>query len=823
LEVFINSELFKDYSHLKEEINMKLHGLKISLVLLFLSVFLLTACTEKMIGPVQSGINESGTQANKSSDSTAENDTILLLGPDAEKSSFSKYYALDQIDVKPKVSQYALPLEISQISNYEDFSGKILLSSKAEDLLSKNGFVVIANPFNPNEEYITSPYDTLKKNEIPIFITSDSLLHLYHIQFDETLRQIEEKEFYDKIWNIDKSMLEKSIEDYDSSTGDVKEAARINVVYFSVALSLLQPKSNQIRIDCPEDDWECKSQDATAFFSKEEQEKYTFTTPEFVKEDVNEELDLIETHEGFSLSPTFKYTEDYSQYVPRGHYTRSEKLKNYFKAFMWHGRISMLLKGRLIESKDPDKDAKIQTISASLIATHLANDKIAMTDWDRIYDVTAFYVGFSDDLGPYEYLDAMNAVLGDNFDPDMLDDENVSKLKAKLAEYRSPKIYGGTGFGADGGCSIAPPFNPEQADQCLENTKGFRFMGQRFIPDSYMFQNLVFGYVALFNNSNNQTELPFTVGYVDTPQGPELARVFPRGLDVMALLGSEMAKELIREQGDDQYDNYYVKFDALESEFDNLTVSEWNKNLYWAWLYSLKPLLQDFDEGYPTFMQTTAWQDKELITALASWTELRHDTILYAKQSYTMAGTTGVQLQPKPVVGYVEPVPEFYNRLLALTRMTNKGLEERNVLDDASKSRLKNLEDILEKLVVISKQELANEELTEEDYQFIRNFGDSLQGVITDVEAKAQKTTIVADVHTDGNSGQVLEEGVGHVDLIVVAYKVPDGRILIGAGPVMTYYEFKQPMSDRLTDEKWRELLLQNLPEMPEWTASFVS
>jgi hypothetical protein len=338
-----------------------------------------------------------------------------------------------------------------------------------------------------------------------------------------------------------------------------------------------------------------------------------------------------------------------------------------------------------------------------------------------------------------------------------------------------------------------------------------------------MFQNLVFGYVALFNNSNNQTELPFTVGYVDTPQGPELARVFPRGLDVMALLGSEMAKELIREQGDDQYDNYYVKFDALESEFDNLTVSEWNKNLYWAWLYSLKPLLQDFDEGYPTFMQTTAWQDKELITALASWTELRHDTILYAKQSYTMAGTTGVQLQPKPVVGYVEPVPEFYNRLLALTRMTNKGLEERNVLDDASKSRLKNLEDILEKLVVISKQELANEELTEEDYQFIRNFGDSLQGVITDVEAKAQKTTIVADVHTDGNSGQVLEEGVGHVDLIVVAYKVPDGRILIGAGPVMTYYEFKQPMSDRLTDEKWRELLLQNLPEMPEWTASFVS
>ena len=177
---------------------------------------------------------------------------------------------------------------------------------------------------------------------------------------------------------------------------------------------------------------------------------------------------------------------------------------------------------------------------------------------------------------------------------------------------------------------------------------------------------------------------------------------------------------------------------------------------------------------------------------------------------------------PPPVVGYVEPVPEFYNRLLALTRMTIEGLDEMAVLDDTSKRRLQSLEIILERLTEISKKELENQALTEEDYDFIKHFGKQLEGVIADVEEKAQKTTIIADVHTDGNSGQVLEEGVGYVDLIVVAYKVPDGRILVGAGPVMTYYEFKHPMSDRLTDEKWRELLSQNPPEMPEWTASFI-
>jgi hypothetical protein len=67
----------------------------------------------------------------------------------------------------------------------------------------------------------------------------------------------------------------------------------------------------------------------------------------------------------------------------------------------------------------------------------------------------------------------------------------------------------------------------------------------------------------------------------------------------------------------------------------------------------------------------------------------------------------------------------------------------------------------------------------------------------------------------------VLEEGVGYVDLVVVAYEVPDGRILIGAGPVMSYYEFKHPMAERLTDEKWREMLSSEPPERPEWCSGF--
>jgi len=486
---------------------------------------------------------------------------------------------------------------------------------------------------------------------------------------------------------------------------------------------------------------------------------------------------------------------------------------------MWYGRMSLLLKGSdLIEEGETcgefppcdalisKYDAKIQTMQACLIASKLVETPELRASWDRIYAVTSFYVGFSDDLGPYEYIEAMDSVFGGVFDPNELTDETIGQLKAKLAEYRPPEIYGGTGWAV-----LFPPFTPEQADEVLEATKGFRLMGQRFVPDSYMFQNLVPPKVTWPLGP----EKPFT--WVMTAVGP--ARGFPRGLDVMAILGSGRAIELLDELKDSNYANYSTQFNLLKEEFDGFSEEDWNKNLYWSWLYSLKPLLEEFGEGYPTFMQTQAWRDKELTTALASWAELRHDTILYVKQSYT-AELLGAPSR-EPVIGYIEPVPEFYGRLLSLTRMTREGLDEMGVLDRTAEMRLSSLEEVLQRLVELSMKELGNEELSQEDYDFIRDFGEELEDIIEGVDDRAKKTTLVADVHTDQNTRQVMEEGVGYVRLVVVAYKVPDGRVLVGAGPVMSYYEFKQPMAERLTDEAWREMLGSDPPENPEWIPNF--
>jgi hypothetical protein len=90
------------------------------------------------------------------------------------------------------------------------------------------------------------------------------------------------------------------------------------------------------------------------------------------------------------------------------------------------------------------------------------------------------------------------------------------------------------------------------------------------------------------------------------------------------------------------------------------------------------------------------------------------------------------------------------------------------------------------------------------------------------VTTEGLQTTIVADVHTETNSGMVLEEGTGRLRPLYVAYPMPDGGVVVGCGPAFSYYEFKHPMGDRLTDEKWKGMVQQDkVPALPEWTGSF--
>ena len=68
-----------------------------------------------------------------------------------------------------------------------------------------------------------------------------------------------------------------------------------------------------------------------------------------------------------------------------------------------------------------------------------------------------------------------------------------------------------------------------------------------------------------------------------------------------------------------------------------------------------------------------------------------------------------------------------------------------------------------------------------------------------------------------------MEEATGYVYEIYVVVPV-DGSLRIAKGGVYSYYEFTWPLSDRLTDQKWREMLDSGqAPALPEWTNAFVA
>ncbi len=607
---------------------------------------------------------------------------------------------------------------------------EVSLTSAQVEALQKNGFVVV--PSWDSQFY--DVYNNCRENNVPIFVTSDSVLHTYHILYDYTLRILETEHFSSDLLTLTLKMRDASLK-YYKETNDTE--ALKNVAFFCVAGKLLDE---------------------------------TFDVPTEVRDLVQAELNLIETHEGFSFSPLFGYREDYSQYVPRGHYTRSESLKKYFKAMMWYGRIMFRLK------------SEEETLQALYIVLAI-RDTGTQDVWSAIYDPTVFFVGKSDDLNIYEYTALAHKVYGEEFTSSNLRDaEKLKHFIETAKEYRDPRINSSW---------------VKDTQKMEEETRGFRFMGQRFIPDSYMFQQLVYDKVG-------------------TQKNP---RLFPKGLDIMAVLGSERA--LLYLEPEKKYMNYEKQMEALRKEFSGLDESTWTQNLYWTWLYCLIPLLGKKGAEYPVFMQSDAWVDKELNTALGSWTELRHDTLLYAKQSYTV-GVTAIPSEPAFTKGYVEPNPYVYARLASLARMMREGLEQRNLLMPEYSEKLETLEALLLQLKTISEKELSGVTLTKEEYMAIWNIGSTLESLVTFETAVETETDedigVVADVHTDLNTKQVLEEGVGNVFLLFCVVNV-EGRIFIAEGGVFSYYEFLQPMSQRLTDEEWQSM---EKPALPEWTKSFI-
>lgn len=688
-------------------------------------------------------------------------------------------YKETPVAIKPAVAPYKIASDLSNIDNTLSFyqptgqyNGEITNEMKAS--LAKNSFVVSRSKYGESEFF--KLYEPNRYRYIPNFITSDSMLHNYHLMFDFLLENVEEEYLAAELKTLSANMLAESISQYNSVKGTKWEnAAKRNVGFFAVGAKLQNPST---------------------------------VVPDIVKTEVDKELALIDAHnESMIESPVMnigtkkgasvggvsleQLKEDYTQYVPRGHYDKSDLLKAYFRSMMWYGRLSFRIKNE-------------DEIKSGVLITLALNDKKNKTSWDKIYEPINFFVGKSDDITYYDFEDLVVEVYGTDaaLKTVSTDAKRLALFVTKANALDPPKI------------NSMPIFDASIQTDRDKEIKAFRFMGQRFTLDASIFQRLVYR----------------EVGDVSSK------RMLPKALDIPAAMGSEEALKILTADGETKYKNYSENMASMKSYIAKLPMDNWSQNLYCGWLFMLKPLTEEVATGYPTFMQNDAWTRKQLNTFLGSWTELKHDTILYSKQVYAEAGG-GDEVVAHDDRGYVEPVPYVYARLTSLLDMTISGLDSRGLLSTTIKADLTLLKELSLSLKTISEKELRNEVLTDSEYELIRSYGAQLEHFWLQVMKNdptymtyggpsdylsENPLALIADVATDPN-GTVLEEATGYVSPIYVVFPI-DGKLRIAKGGVYSYYEFTQPSSNRLTDKEWRTLLRsKSAPGRPAWTNTFTA
>ena len=680
----------------------------------------------------------------------AQQEPLITIQRDIA-TDFGTYHPIP-VQVTPNADSYTVNPDFSNVVNFSDFH----FTEEEKGFLRQNYFVVTP----PESTSLPAPYreiyDVYNANligAIPTFVTSDAMLHMFHLFYDNLLMSAERRFFISDLNELLGQLIQELSQQYQTATDSlVRSALWTDTNFLIVAKSLLD----------------------TTFVPSQ-----ATSVP---LDSARKELGLIYNKKRFNRSPIFSYLEDYSQYKPRGHYTRNDSLKHYFRSMMWLGR--MTFSG---DSFCTGKHTRRETLAAILLTRALfrleQTGYPAIQIWKRIYEPTVFFVGKSDDLTIFVY---------DRLAKSIYKDDYVSQPLPVFADTAKLNSF----LGAVQLLSHARIFYPEQP------SIGMRFMGQRFIPDSYIFANLVW------------------------PEGDSTCTL-PRGLDVCAVLGSKRAYQI-----EDQIYHrtscplYNSNLDSLQQEFTAYTDSVWAQNLYWNWLYVLMPLLTVKGTGYPPFMQTPAWVDKDLATALASWSELRHDTILYAKQSGTPIGQGPEPYLPQ---GYVEPNPEVFARLAALTEFMKNGLERFNLLTNQTRDALLAFYQLQLNLKIVAEKELSREHLTFNENKMIQLIGETLRGLLEFgfpemyPGKRPEGMAVVADVHTDPNTGNVLEEGVGYPRIIYVICNI-EGHLVVTRGAAYSYYEFTRPISSRMTDEEWRALLeTPNQPDLPVWQGSFAN
>ncbi len=719
----------------------------------------------------------------------------ILLFPLHSQSTFSAddyaVYLQQNKDLSFQDLQTGFPLENEYYKGFDqevvpsayDYFEKINAAYQVTDaemaLLKRNRFMITERL---NYDCFGNAFHDIYVKDLPVFVSSDAVLHALHASYDQILIDLENAilkpnliTFLDSLYVTfpvmvdkygDEPALRKALEDLD--------------LYITIAGSLIRDRLLEPQ----------------------------YTTSEQVEQMWN----AIQSEQLVSL-PLFSERPrklDFSQFTVRGHYN-NEQLKDYFRAMMWLGRMDFLL------TPPPENPWETpwtrEEIRRMNLGAFLLNELTVLTQTQDIIGqndhIITFMVGESDNITPSELaavIEEQNLTRAYELLDDPTYDAYLEALKASNgAEQKILSQF-----------MMMDPF----AEEPGELPVSFRLMGQRFILDSYIFFNVVFDRIVY--------------------QGQKIWRPMPDPLDALFVLGNDDALPLLKEELEAYH--YASQLASLRYLVDAYDPGFWQSSLYNVWLDAIRTLNPpDNPDQMPLFMQTAAWHQQTINTQLASWSQLRHDNLLYAKQSYT--GATGC-LYPH---SYIEPVPELYARIAAFAEEADHYFSQFSIAMyemDMIKDYFPRLKNTMNRLESLARKELEGQEFSEDEQAWLKEMlflgGASGEPPFTGwyshlyyhPEDAAFSNYIIADVHTqptelDGTVvGKVLHVATAeiHLGIFLTEKSSSAGKPIAYVGPVMSYYEQVTRDFKRLTDEVWTETVENgDVPDRPDWVHIYLA
>ncbi len=709
--------------------------------------------------------------------------------------------------------------DLHSVKGIEAFNG----STAARELLGKNGFVVADPAFKQIfEPYIKSPQTEAPSetndmgSSLPSFITTDSAWHTYHVLLEEGVKGMEEIQSR-RLLDFSRRLL--------AAASDPKIGNSNLVLFASVGLALQDEHYRQSLRP------EVKSiVDGLR----------TGSTP-------------VEVPVGFPLSPL--------QFRAQSFYTQSPELSDYFAARQWYASVVF----RLSNARE--------TKSAVALTMLVNGNPELLALWKQLSEPFDVFLASAEDGTIREYANTATSVLGTNFPNVSVSDSQVAEIQKKLeAQLPLPRVSDQL-------------LSPEQYAEFSKQTRGFRLLPPRRLPCAVCFHNTVdpkipgrmdpsgLDFLAASPVLRSpaairavQNEFGKRVGelILKADCGPMPDSLHGEAMQLLATLQKPLPAPVPAPMRTEAWSDLQL-WTQLGAWAEQRHTWALHTKLAVGYLGIITPP-KGMVAPYPEFFsglakltrrtagaferagleekfdaRTVADELLELFDLSHKLSGIRDEKELeknsgkleqldqFRNQYYKKHRAALEQGRSRDAYKKLEKELEELARRCAANGTTNEAdIETLHTFFECRQniSRLLNgFAPVCDRLAELARKSLAGQALTEDDDNWIENYGVTLAGFHfyygNSYEVPRDDFPIVTRVFSSPLASSILYAGLARPQALYII--IPDGKTAqLYRGAVMTYREFVRPNDQLLDDVSWRELVSKGqTPPAPPFTRSF--